>query len=151
MTPDYLIDMHHLTKAYYLDTGEAIPVLKGIDFRVKKNEFVAIMGESGSGKSTLLNIIGFLHSPSSGLYLFDGDNVSVTTDSDILAYIRREKIGFIFQQFCLLSRLNVLENVSLPAIYAGSPKQEREEKAMKLIERVGLSEKIYSRPGELSG
>ena len=146
MASDYLIEMKNLTKSYYLDTGEEIPVLKGIDFRVKKNEFVAIMGESGSGKSTLLNIIGFLHPSSDGQYLFDGDDVSRMNDPDTLAYIRREKIGFIFQQFFLLSRLNVLENVSLPAIYTGCSKREREEKALKLIGRVGLDEKIYSRP-----
>jgi putative ABC transport system ATP-binding protein len=109
------------------------------------------MGESGSGKSTLLNVMGFLHRISGGSYFLDGDDMSDVRDPDILAYVRNRKIGFIFQQFCLLSKLTVLENVGLPALYAGTNRARRETLAKELIRKVGLEDKTFNRPGQLSG
>lgn len=114
-----IIELTDLAKSYYLSTGEEIPVLRDIDLVIQKGEFVALMGESGSGKSTLLNVIGFLHFLTGGKYLLEGEDVSELRDDESLSYIRSRKIGFIFQQFHLLPRLSVLENVALPGIYSG--------------------------------
>jgi putative ABC transport system ATP-binding protein len=105
------------------------------------------MGESGSGKSTLLNILGFLHAASSGEYIFEGENIADFTDEDALAYIRNRKIGFIFQQFYLMSKLSSVENVSLPAIYAGvMTKKDRNNTAEELLGKVGLGTKLINKP-----
>lgn len=146
-----IIEFTDLTKSYYLSTLEEIPVLRDIDLIIQKGEFVALMGESGSGKSTLLNVIGFLHPLSNGQYLLEGEDVSSLRDDEALSYIRNRKIGFIFQQFHLLPRLNVLENVALPGIYRGLSSEERTERAKNLLDRLGLSPKIMNLPGELSG
>ncbi|MDD5769456.1 MAG: ABC transporter ATP-binding protein [Candidatus Gracilibacteria bacterium] len=146
-----IIEFKNLYKSYYLENQVEIPILKGINLNIKKNEFVAIMGESGCGKSTLLNIIGFLHPLTSGEYFFDGDNISSIKDDETLSFIRNKKIGFIFQQFYLLPRLNSIENVCLPAIYAGTLGKQREDKAIKLLEKVSLSHRLNSYPGEMSG
>ncbi|MFA5916693.1 MAG: ABC transporter ATP-binding protein [Candidatus Gracilibacteria bacterium] len=151
MSVKNIIEMKNLYKSYYLETGEEVPVLKGINLKIKQNEFIAIMGESGSGKSTLLNIIGFLHSLTSGEYILEGDDVSKIKDDETLSFIRSKKIGFIFQQFYLLPRLNSLENITLPAIYAGIGFQNRNKKAMELLQKLGLQDKLNSYPGELSG
>lgn len=146
-----IITLRNLTKSYYLSTGEEIPVLRDIDLTIRQGEFVALMGESGSGKSTLLNVLGFLHPLSGGQYLLEGEDVSELRDDEALSYIRNRKIGFIFQQFHLLPRLSILENVALPGIYADQSSAERLSRARTLLQRLGLGEKTGSLPGELSG
>ncbi len=144
-----VIKLEKITKTY--KTSEiAVKVLKGITLTIKKGDFIAITGRSGSGKSTLMNIIGLLDTPSGGKYYLN--NTDVTTFSeDELAYFRNKEIGFVFQSFNLLPRATILENVSLPAIYAGLNKKEREQKGKKHLEEVGLIEYIKSRPNQLSG
>ncbi len=144
-----LIEIKKLTKNYAIGESE-IPALQDIDLRIEKNEYVAIMGPSGSGKSTLMNILGCLDTPSSGHYYFNGMDVS-SLDDDALSRMRNKEIGFIFQNFNLLPRLNSLQNVELPLIYAGTPGHERRERALKALERVGLSDRIDHKPSELSG
>lgn len=129
---------------------EKIEVLKGIDLPIEKGEFTAIMGPSGSGKTTLMNIIGCLDRPTSGEYFLKGMPLSQYNEKD-LAHVRNKSIGFVFQQFQLLPRLNALKNVELPMIYAGLRKKEREEKAKEALEKVGLSDRLYHLPSELSG
>lgn len=146
-----IIKLENAQKSYYLANGEAIPVLRGLDLEIREGEFVAIMGESGGGKTTLLNILGCLHPLTFGKYYFDGENIGDAKDDNTLAFIRNKKIGFVFQQFNLLSRMNALQNVCLPAVYAGLRKSEREEKAKKILESVGLGDRIYHKPNELSG
>jgi putative ABC transport system ATP-binding protein len=146
-----IIKLENAQKSYYLANGEAIPVLRGLDVEIKEGEFVAIMGESGGGKTTLLNIIGCLHPLTAGKYYFDGENIGEAKDDHTLAFIRNKKIGFVFQQFNLLHRMNALQNVCLPAIYAGTEKSEREGRAKKILESVGLGDRIYHKPNELSG
>ncbi|MDD2891781.1 MAG: ABC transporter ATP-binding protein [Candidatus Gracilibacteria bacterium] len=146
-----IIELKDLAKSYYLSTGKEIPVLRDIDLTIQKGEFVALMGESGSGKSTLLNVIGFLHFLTGGKYLLEGENVSELRDDESLSYIRSRKVGFIFQQFHLLPRLSILENIALPGIYSGIDSDERITRAKYLLNRLKLSEKISSFPGELSG
>ncbi|MCX6797667.1 MAG: ABC transporter ATP-binding protein [Candidatus Falkowbacteria bacterium] len=138
-------------KSYYLANGEEIPVLKGINLEIKKGEFVAIMGESGCGKTTLLNIIGCLHPLSQGKYFLDGENIGTVKDDFTLAFIRNKKMGFIFQQFNLFARFSALKNVALPALYAGVSAEEREEKAKKLLQSVGMANRLHYKPTELSG
>lgn len=127
-----------------------VKVLKGIDLRVGEGEYVAIMGPSGSGKSTLMNIIGVLDRPTEGRYFLDGEDVSTLGD-DECADIRNRKIGFIFQTFNLLPRMNALRNVELPLIYAGLRPRARRELALEALERVGLTDRAHHRPNELSG
>ena len=127
-----------------------IPVLHGIDLQIDENEYVAIMGPSGSGKSTLMNILGCLDTPSSGHYYFKKIDVS-SLDDDALSAMRNKEIGFIFQNFNLLPRLNAVQNVELPLIYSGTLSHERKERALKALERVGLSDRIDHKPSELSG
>jgi len=143
-----LADVH---KSYFLANGDEIPVLKGIDLNIKKGEFVAVMGESGGGKTTLLNIIGCLHPLTAGDYYLEGENIGEVQDDYTLAFIRNKKMGFIFQQFNLFTRLSALKNVALPALYAGTPVHEREEKAAKLLESVGMGDRLDYKPTELSG
>jgi putative ABC transport system ATP-binding protein len=144
-----LIEIKQLTKNYSLGDIE-IPVLHGIDLQIDKNEYVAIMGPSGSGKSTLMNILGCLDTPSSGHYYFRKIDVS-SLDDDALSAMRNKEIGFIFQNFNLLPRLNALQNVELPLIYSGAPAHERKERALKSLDRVGLSDRLNHKPSELSG
>ncbi len=124
--------------------------LDDISFEVKKGEFVAIMGPSGSGKSTLMHILGALDRPTSGIYILDGENVE-NLNEDELANIRNKKIGFVFQAFNLLPRTTALKNVILPMIYAGIPKEAREDKALMLLTRVGLGDRLQHLPSQLSG
>ncbi|MCD4694471.1 ABC transporter ATP-binding protein [bacterium] len=145
------IKLKDVYKSYYLANGEEIPVLKGIDLDIKKGEFVVLMGESGGGKTTLLNIIGCLHPLSRGNYYLEEENIGEVRDDFTLAYIRNKKMGFIFQQFNLLNKSTALKNVSLPALYAGESKQEREKRAKELLESVGLSDRLSHKPTELSG
>jgi len=124
--------------------------LDDVSFQVKKGEFVAIMGPSGSGKSTLMHIIGALDRPTKGTYILDGQNVE-NLDDDNLAKIRNEKIGFVFQAFNLLPRTSALKNVELPMMYAGIEKEEREKKARKYLEMVGLTDRMLHNSNQLSG
>ena len=129
---------------------QALPVLKGITLNILKNEYVALMGPSGSGKSTLMNILGCLDSPTAGTYILNGNDVSKMEDNQ-LAEIRNKEIGFVFQQFNLLPRLTALDNVALPLVYAGIPKKRRNEMAMYVLEKVGLTDRSHHKPNELSG
>ena len=127
-----------------------LEVLKGVSLDIHKNEYVALMGPSGSGKSTLMNILGCLDTPTSGLYILNGNDVSQMNDND-LAEIRNKEIGFVFQQFNLLPRLTALENVALPLVYAGLSKKMRNKKAMEVLDMVNLSDRSHHKPNELSG
>ena len=151
MTENLVIELKNVEKSYYLSNGEEIPVLKGVDLKIKKGEFVALMGESGGGKTTLLNIIGCLHPLSEGEYFLEGENIGDVRDDFTLAFIRNKKMGFIFQQFNLFTRITALKNVALPALYAGEEKVIREKKAKELLESVGLADRIGHKPTELSG
>jgi len=130
--------------------NELIKALKSIDLSIKKNEFVALMGQSGSGKSTLMNILGCLDTPSRGTYKLANKNVSKLNDNS-LADIRNQEIGFIFQSFNLLPKSSAFENVMLPLVYAGVHRTDREQKALIALEKVGLSDRVHHRPNELSG
>ncbi|ACO03886.1 MAG TPA: ABC transporter ATP-binding protein [Persephonella sp.] len=144
-----LIKLENIVKEYE-SFGIRTKVLKGIDLTVRKGEFVSIMGVSGSGKTTLMNIIGCLDTPTSGKYYFEGMDVS-DLDDDKLSEIRNEYIGFVFQQFYLINYLTVLENVIVPTIYSRKPPENPKDKAKKLLERVGLEEKLSFKPNQLSG
>lgn len=144
-----MIKIENLSKRY--DTGViSVEALKNINLAVKENEFVSIMGPSGSGKSTLMNILGCLDRPTEGLYELDGQSVQGMSD-DELAVVRNKKIGFIFQSFNLIPRINALKNVELPMIYAGIPASQRREIAIKALQKVGLEERMHHKPNELSG
>lgn len=127
-----------------------INALDGLECKIEKGEYVALMGPSGSGKSTLMNIIGCLDTPTRGVYSLNGTNVSDMTDDD-LASIRNVEIGFVFQSFNLLPRTSAIENVSLPLVYAGVSKKERIERAQIVLEKVGLGDRADHKPNELSG
>lgn len=144
-----LIDLRRVEKTY-LAKRQAIIALRSISLQVKQGEFLAITGESGSGKSTMLRIIGALEKPTSGQVIIDGHDVSKFSDHE-LSKLRNEKIGFVFQSFNLQPFLSVLDNVSTPAIFAGSPLKLSRDRAKQLLESVGLGDKASSLPGELSG
>lgn len=144
-----IIHLENIRKNYYLGK-QTIEVLKGISFDIFKNEYVALMGPSGSGKSTLMNILGCLDTPTSGMYILNGKDVSRTSDND-LAEVRNNEIGFVFQQFNLLPRLTAVENVALPLVYAGVPKKQRTEKAMEVLRKVDLVDRSHHKPNEMSG
>ena len=144
-----LIELRRLCRTFE-QGGETVAVLKDIDLAIHAGEMVAIMGASGSGKSTLMNILGCLDTPTSGTYRFDGQDVAAL-DADALAALRREHFGFIFQRYQLLTDLNALENVEVPAIYAGVAASARRARAQMLLERLGLGERLTHRPAQLSG
>jgi putative ABC transport system ATP-binding protein len=144
-----IIHLHQIEKSYFMG-NQAIPVLKGINLDIFKNEYVALMGPSGSGKSTLMNILGCLDSPTAGSYILNGKDVSKMPDND-LAEVRNKEIGFIFQQFNLLPRLSAAENVALPLVYAGVGKKERLDRAREVLAQVGLADRSHHKPNELSG
>lgn len=144
-----LIELRDIYKIYYMG-DEEVHANDGISLSIYKGEFVAIVGKSGSGKSTLMNIIGALDVPTEGEYYLGGEDVSDMTDNQ-LAEIRNRMIGFIFQQYNLLPKLNLLENVELPLLYAGVDAAERKERALNSLERVGLREKWKNFPNQLSG
>ncbi len=146
---DALIEAEGLTKSYMLGTDE-FKALDGVDLRVEPGEFVAIMGASGSGKSTLMNILGCLDRPTSGRYTLAGRDIS-RLDRGQLAEIRSELLGFVFQSFNLLPRTSAIENVELPLVYAGVPRDERRRRATAALERVGLGDRVEHRPSQLSG
>lgn len=144
-----MITLSDITKVYKNGPLE-VQALMPINVKIEKGEFVAIMGSSGSGKSTLMNIIGCLDVPTSGRYVLDGEEVH-TLDEDQLSRVRNRKIGFVFQSFNLLGRQTVLQNVTLPMMYAGISREKRNERAIELLERVGLGDRVKHRPTELSG
>lgn len=144
-----LVKLSGVNKIYKTD-DLSFQALKDINLEVKTGEFLAIIGASGSGKSTLMNIIGLLDQPTSGTYELDGENTSHLGENT-LAGIRNSKIGFVFQSFNLLPRTSALNNVAIPLIYAGMAKNEREKKADKALEKVGLFQKLHSHPNQLSG
>ncbi|HPH36331.1 MAG TPA: ABC transporter ATP-binding protein [Sediminibacterium sp.] len=149
MSTESIIHLEGIEKSYFMG-NQAIPVLKGINLDIFKNEYVALMGPSGSGKSTLMNILGCLDSPTGGKYILNGKDVSKMLDDD-LAEVRNTEIGFVFQQFNLLPRLSAAENVALPLIYAGVSKKERIERALEALDKVGLADRSHHKSNELSG
>ena len=144
-----IIDTRGLTKVFGAN-GNAVHALRGIDLEVERGEFVALMGPSGSGKSTLMAILGCLDTPTAGSYALDGQQVEKLAGAD-LAAIRNQKVGFIFQMYNLLPKATVLRNVALPMLYAGVPRRERRQRALELLEQVGIPEKAHVLPGALSG
>lgn len=144
-----MIRLHDIRKTYLVG-DEEVHALDGINLTIHEGEFVAIIGASGSGKSTLMNIIGFLDSADSGRYILEGDNVTKLSEHQ-LGVIRNRKIGFIFQQFNLLYKLTAYENVELPLIYQGMPRDQRQTEVIRAIDKVGLSNRMHHRPNQLSG
>jgi len=142
-----MLELENITKVYKAGQTE-VPALRGISCRIESGEMVSIIGPSGSGKSTLMNIIGCLDKPTSGRYLLDGTEVSELNDNQ-LAEIRNKKIGFVFQSFNLLSRTTALANVELPLIYSGA--SNRRQRALQVLESVGLAHRVTHRPSELAG
>ena len=146
---DKVIEIHDIVKNYQVGSV-IVRALRSLTLSIERNEYVAIMGPSGSGKSTLMNLIGCLDTPTSGSYNLNGTDVSKMEDN-MLAEIRNKEIGFIFQTFNLLPRYTALENVTLPLIYAGVPKAEREKLAVDTLTQVGLADRMTHKPNELSG
>ena len=144
-----MISVKELNKTYIMGPTKVF-ALRGVTLDIQRNEFVALMGPSGSGKSTLMNLLGCLDTPTSGEYWLNGINVSTMEDND-LAEVRNKEIGFIFQTFNLLPRLSALENVALPLVYAGMSKAARRDRAMQVLDAVGLGDRVEHKPNELSG
>ena len=149
MAKDPLITLIDIGRKYVIG-AETIHALKSVSLTIEKGEFVALMGPSGSGKSTLMNILGCLDTPTKGTYILNGNQVSEMSDSE-LAEIRNKEIGFVFQTFNLLPRSSSLENVALPLVYAGVGRAQREDRAQKTLESVGLGNRVHHKPNELSG
>ncbi len=149
-TNSTVIRLEQIIKTYDMGGAEEVHALRGVSVDIGKNEYVAIMGPSGSGKSTLMNIIGCLDTPTSGLYEFNGVNVSEMNDNQ-LAKVRNKEIGFVFQTFNLLPRSDALHNVELPLIYAGVSSHERRMMARDALVHVGLADRVHHKPNELSG
>ncbi|GIN73723.1 ABC transporter ATP-binding protein [Bacillus sp. J14TS2] len=144
-----MMKLSKITKVYG-NGSLKVPVLHGIDLSIEDGEFVAIMGPSGSGKSTLMNIIGFLDYPTAGDYQLNNEKISAFREKQ-LAALRNRHIGFVFQQFFLLPRLNAMKNVETPLVYAGVSKRERKDRAQQMLEKVGLGDRVKHLPNELSG
>jgi putative ABC transport system ATP-binding protein len=149
MDPGPLIELAGVERVYARG-GTEVRALDGIDLAITGGEYIAIMGSSGSGKSTLMNVLGCLDTPTAGEYRLDGTAVQAL-DDDALAAVRNKKIGFVFQSFNLLPRNDALSNVALPLLYASVTREERQERARRALERVGLAERMDHRPSELSG
>ena len=147
---DAVISTHALRKVYSPGSEAEVVALHGVDLQIRRGEFVAIMGPSGSGKSTLMNLIGCLDTPTAGSSLCDGVDIA-TLDAEDRAILRRDKIGFVFQGFNLLSRMSALENVAMPMGYANVPREERLQRAHAALAAVGLATRERHRPSELSG
>lgn len=145
-----LIEMKGIVKRFYVGQPNELEILHGIDLTVKEGEFLSIVGASGSGKSTLMNVIGVLDRPTLGTYILDGTDVQGAKDSE-LSHIRNQKIGFVFQNFNLISRSNALRNVELPMLYAGVGQKERTQRARELLDLVGMGDRVLHQPNELSG
>ncbi len=150
MSTRQLIRMRGIVKRFYIGQPNELEILHGIDLDVQEGEFVSIVGASGSGKSTLMNMIGVLDRPTEGTYWLDGTDVQDAED-DELSQIRNRKIGFVFQNFNLISRTNALRNVELPMMYAGLPQKVRTKRAEELLELVGMEDRMDHQPNELSG
>lgn len=150
MSKKPLIQMENIIKKYYIGEPNELEILHGIDLKIYEGEFVAIVGESGSGKSTLMNIIGVLDKPTNGQYYLDGINVQKASEKE-MNNIRNQKIGFVFQNFNLIGRTSALKNVELPMLYAGISNKKRTERAMELLEKVGMDKRCHHQPNELSG
>jgi putative ABC transport system ATP-binding protein len=144
-----IIEIANLVKRYEMGDEEVF-ALQGVTLTIGRNEYVALMGPSGSGKSTLMNMLGCLDTPTSGSYLFTGENVSDMDDDD-LAEIRNREIGFVFQTFNLLPRATALQNVELPLVYSGMAREQRMQRATEALTRVGLADRMDHKPNELSG
>jgi putative ABC transport system ATP-binding protein len=144
-----IISINDISRIYHVG-NETIYALRSISLAIKKNEYVALMGPSGSGKSTLMNMLGCLDTPSGGDYFLNGQNVARMSDNE-LAEVRNKEIGFVFQTFNLLPRLTALENVTLPLVYAGMPKNLRLERGKEVLNQVGLGDRMDHKPNELSG
>lgn len=144
-----MIDLKNIKKIYEIG-DEEVRALDGVSLHIKEKEFVAIVGTSGSGKSTLMNIIGFLDTPDEGTYILDGQNVTELTEHD-LGVLRNKKIGFIFQQFNLIQKLDAYGNVELPLIYQGVSAGERKKRVMEALDKVGLGKRMHHKPTQLSG
>ncbi len=144
-----LIELREVSKSYSLGKS-VVRALNSVSLQIDAGEYVALMGPSGSGKSTLMHILGCLDKPDSGQYLFNGDDTSQLDDFQ-LARLRNRAFGFVFQNFNLLPRLSALANVELPMLYAGTPRAERLRRAKELLQMVGLGDRIFHRPNELSG
>ncbi|MEM1566986.1 MAG: ABC transporter ATP-binding protein [Thermofilaceae archaeon] len=147
--PEHVVVTEDLHK-YYMLRGEVVRALRGVNLKIRYGEYVSILGPSGSGKTTLFNMIGGLDKPTKGRVLLDGRDLASLTPKQ-LAWVRCHRVGYIFQTFNLIPVLTALDNVMVPMIFAGVPRKEREEKAKKLLERVGLGDRLYHRPTELSG
>ncbi|MDN8576455.1 ABC transporter ATP-binding protein [Corynebacterium sanguinis] len=145
-----LIDMRRIVKTYNPDEPSEVKVLHGIDFYTEQSEFVSIVGPSGCGKSTLMNLIGMLDRPTEGAYAFNGEPVYAKQDQELASY-RSQNIGFIFQNFNLIGRIDALQNVAMPMMYAGVDKREREEIAAELLKKMGMGDRLKHLPNELSG
>ncbi|MFM1745457.1 MAG: hypothetical protein RLZZ630_1394 [Bacteroidota bacterium] len=146
---EQMISVRDISRLYKVG-AETIYALRSISLDIQKNEYVALMGSSGSGKSTLMNVLGCLDTPTGGKYFLNGVDVSVMSDNE-LAEVRNRQIGFVFQTFNLLPRSTALENVALPLVYAGVSKAEREQRALRALQDVGLGDRVTHRPNELSG
>ncbi len=144
-----IIQLESICKNYRVGM-EVVRALRGVSLSINRNEYVALMGPSGSGKSTLMNILGCLDTPTSGRYFLNGNDVSKLRDNE-LADIRNKEIGFVFQTFNLLPRSTALDNVALPLIYGGQTKNKRRERALEVLDQVGLSDRTHHKPNELSG
>ena len=144
-------DLRQISKTYFKPDGTPlVKALREVDLQIETGQYLAIMGSSGSGKSTLMNMLGCLDQPTTGSYLLDGRDVS-SMDDDELSRVRREKIGFVFQAFNLISQLNAIENVEVPLFYHGVHRRERNRRAAEQLEAVGLGDRLTHRPPELSG
>ena len=146
---EFVIDLKNIIRNFQL-VPQTVHVLKGIDLTIKKGEYVALMGPSGSGKSTLMNLLGCLDTPTSGSYMIANRDVSKMNDNQ-LADVRNKEIGFVFQTFNLIPRQTALQNVALPLVYAGEKKEKRISRAKKVLDEVGLSDRITHKPNQLSG
>lgn len=150
MEENTMLELRDIRKSYFIGTPNEFEVLHGINLKVNKGEFVAIVGASGSGKSTIMNIIGALDRPTSGYYNLDGVDIATANDNE-LSRIRNKKIGFVFQTYNLIARTSALKNVELPMLYAGMPASERKERARELLSIVEMEDRMNHNPDELSG
>ena len=150
MEEDMIIQMKGIVKKFFIGCPNELEVLKSIDLKVKKGEFVSIVGASGSGKSTLMNIVGALDRPTEGEYFLEGVDVNAVDDNRLSA-IRNSKVGFVFQTFNLVPRTTAQKNVELPMLYAGMPRAQRSERAKELLRQVGMGDRLDHMPSELSG
>jgi len=150
MENEVIIDLNQIVKKFYVGKENELEILHGIDLKVRRGEFVSIVGASGSGKSTLMNIIGILDRPTSGGYILEGVDICKANDKEV-SHIRNQKIGFVFQTYNLIARTSALKNVELPMMYAGMSKRARTAKAKELLKLVDMEERMDHTPDELSG